>query len=284
MEDKRIARVFPRKTKATPDDALAFTSVPPRDGIGDIDEVHISVAFTYDLPKAEQLAEAWRSLGVPVLVGGPAFNHPGGDFVPGMYLKKGYVITSRGCPNRCWFCSVPMREGGVLRELPVTEGHIVLDDNLLACSDQHIREVFEMLKRQEEKPVFTGGLEAKLLLPWHVDLLREAKTKRMYFAYDTPDDYEPLVAAGKLLREGGITKASHRAACYVLIGYPGDTMEKAEKRLLDTWEAGFIPFAMLYRDKDGQTNPEWRKFQRVWVRPEIICSRLKTGEIQANEN
>ena len=158
-----------------------------------------------------------------------------------------------------------------------------MDDNLLACSEQHIRDVFDMLKQQEEKPVFTGGLEAKLLLPWHVDLLRETKTKRMYFAYDTPDDYEPLVAAGKLLREGGITKASHRAACYVLIGYPGDTMEKAEKRLLDTWAAGFVPFAMLYRDKDGQTNPDWRKFQRVWVRPEIICSRLKNGDIQATE-
>ena len=64
------------------------------------------------------------NLGVPVHMGGPAFNMPGGDFVPGMYLKKGYVITSRGCPNRCWFCSVPRREGGRLRELPITEGNI----------------------------------------------------------------------------------------------------------------------------------------------------------------
>ena len=69
--------------------------------------------------------------------------------MPGMYLKKGYVITSRGCPNRCWFCSVPRREGGRLRELPITEGNIVLDDNLLACSRQHIEAVFEMLGRQE---------------------------------------------------------------------------------------------------------------------------------------
>lgn len=269
--------MFPRRTKATPDDDLAFTSAPPKAGLPDIDEVHVSVAFTYDLPKAYTLAEKWMKSGVPVHMGGPAFNNPGGDFVPGMYLKKGYVITSRGCPNRCWFCSVPAREGGVLRELPITEGHIILDDNLLACSEKHIRDVFDMLKRQTEKPIFTGGLEAKLLRPWHVDLLREVKTRRMYFAYDTPDDYEPLVAAGRLLQEGGISRASHRAVCYVLIGYPSDTMEKAEKRLLDTWAAGFLPFAMLYRDKDGQTDPEWRKFQRIWVRPEIICSRLKEG-------
>jgi hypothetical protein len=33
----------------------------------------------------------------PVKVGGPAFSAPGGDFIPGRYMKRGYVITSRGC-------------------------------------------------------------------------------------------------------------------------------------------------------------------------------------------
>ena len=275
MNEKRIARVFPRRTRATPDDELAFTSEPPRTGLPDIDEVHVSVTFTYDMDKANDLAEAWNRLGIPVRMGGPAFHEPGGDFVPGMYLKKGYVITSRGCPNRCWFCTVPVREGGKLRELPITEGYNVLDDNLLACSEAHIRAVFDMLKHQEERPMFTGGLEAKRLRPWHVNLLREARTKRMYFAFDTPDDYEPLVEAGRMLREGGITKASHIAVCYVLIGYPGDTMDAAEKRLHDTWAAGFLPFAMLYRNTRGEVDVDWRKFQRLWVRPEIICSRLK---------
>ena len=54
-----------------------------------------------------------------------------------------------------------------------------------------------------------------------------------------------------LLRSEGVTQTSHRAACYVLIGYPGDTMDAAEKRLLDTYRAGFWPFAMLYRDASG---------------------------------
>ena len=81
--------------------------------------------------------------------------------------------------------------------------------------------------------------------------------------------------AGRLLREGGFSKASHVAVCYVLIGYPGDTMDAAQKRLLDTWNAGFLPFAMLYRDKSGNADSAWRKFQRLWVRPEIICSRMK---------
>ena len=148
--DKKIIRVFPRKTNATPDDENVRIATTP--GFFDeADEVHISVAFTWDLAWAEWAAKQWRQV-APVSIGGPALNEPGGDFIPGMYLKKGYVITSRGCPNRCWFCSVPHREGFALRELPITDGWIVTDDNLLACSDQHILGVFEMLKRQPHRP------------------------------------------------------------------------------------------------------------------------------------
>ncbi|MDR1131268.1 MAG: hypothetical protein LBL15_02485, partial [Oscillospiraceae bacterium] len=72
-----------------------------------------------------------------------------------------------------------------------------------------------------------------------------------------------------------ITKASHRAACYVLIGYRGDTMDAADARMRAAWEAGFVPYAMLYRDRAGAVKADWRRFQRAWVRPEIVLCRLK---------
>jgi hypothetical protein len=279
-----LARVFPRRTAATPDDAFAFISPPPKGLLNDlhsgkqsIDKVHVSVTFTYDMEKAEQLAEAWVKTGLPVKLGGAAMGEPGGEFVPGRYLKHGYTITSRGCPNRCPYCSVPAREGYALRELPVKDGFNIVDDNLLACSEGHIREVFEMLKQQAEKPIFTGGLEAKLLQPWHVELLRESKTRRMYFSYDDKYSYEPLVHAGKLLRDSGFTKASQTARCYVLIGYDGDTMDNAEKRLRQAWDAGFFPFAMLFRDEKGEVQQDWQRFQRLWARPQIIHEKLKEG-------
>ena len=197
--------------------------------------------------------------------------------MPGRYLRKGLVITSRGCDNACKFCTVPAREG-TLRELPITEGWNVCDSNILGCSETHIRAVFEMLKNQPEKPIFTGGFEARLLKSWHVELLRSVKARRMYFAYDTEyADYDALVQAGKLLREGGISKASHVAKCYVLVGYDGDTFEKAEKRLRAAWAAGFFPMAMLYRDKTGEVSQDWKQFQREWVRPQIVYHKLREG-------
>jgi hypothetical protein len=273
---RRIARIFPRKTKATPEDSLAFVGMPKIEQLEGADEVHISVAFTYDKPKAENMAAALIKRGFSVTVGGAAYDDAGGEFTPGLYVKKGIVMTSRGCDNNCWFCLVPRREGKI-RELKINNGFNITDSNLLQCSDEHIRAVFDMLKRQPERPVFTGGLEARRLKSWHVELLRESRTKRLYCAYDTPDDYDALVQAGKLLRDGGITKASHIAKAYVLTGYPGDTFEKAEKRLRDTWEAGFFPFSMLYRAEKGETNKEWRKFTRLWARPQITYKLLKEG-------
>jgi hypothetical protein len=263
----KVLRVFPRRTAATPDDDLVRVGVGP--GLFDeADRVEISHTFSWDAPMVDWLYSQWRHV-APTEIGGPATLTPGGDFVPGRYVKRGYVITSRGCPNRnCNHCDVPQREGS-LRELPITEGHNVLDDNLLACSEAHIRAVFAMLKTQR-KVEFTGGLEAARLKPWHVDLLREVKPKQMFFAYDDPFDLEPLRQAGKMLLDAGFTTASHALRAYVLGGYTGDTIDAAGVRMAETLDAGFTPMAMVYRGKDGKRGREWIPWARQWIRPHII--------------
>ena len=265
----RVIRVFPRRTRATPDDALVRICCPP--GMFDeADEVHISVAFTWDLPLVAKLEKSWRQV-APVKIGGPALNEPGGDFTPGRYVKQGYVLTSRGCPNRCWFCQVWRREGATIRELPITEGWNLLDDNLLACSEQHQKAVFAMLADQKGHRIeFTGGLEAARLQAWHVDELRMLRPKQMFFAYDTPDDLLPLQRAGQMLLDAGFTTSSHALRAYVLVGFPKDTKEKAEQRMKETMTAGFLPMAMLYRDHRGDRDPAWMRWARQWARPAII--------------
>jgi hypothetical protein len=273
-----IARVFPRRTNATPVDDYAFVGEPPLFMPEDIDEAHVSVAFTWDLPEAERLARAWSRV-APVKVGGPATGMRGEEFVPGRYVKPGYVVTSRGCPNACFFCSVPQREGRVVRELPVVQGHNVLDDNLLACSALHFERVTAMLAEQKERALFTGGLEAKRLSRMHVAALKGLRPKRMFFAYDTPDDLPPLENAMGLFREAGYGSRNN-LHCYVLVGYPGDTMLAAEARLNTVVRLGMCPMAMLYRDATGKTMPEWRRFQRAWARPAAIFGRRDMGYLR----
>jgi hypothetical protein len=278
MSEPRIIRVFPRRVpSATPDDALTVCGRGP-EVLDYADEVHVSVTFEWDIPKAHELAEAWQCV-APVRIGGPATGEPGGTFVPGRYLRHGYVITSRGCPNRCWFCSVWLREGETVRELPIVDGWNVLDDNLLACSDAHIRAVFAMLKRVKRarhvRAQFTGGLEAARLKAWHVTALRELRPKQMFFAYDTPDDLAPLRDAGSMLLASGFTRRSHTLRCYVLCGWPKDRLEEANRRMVEAQEAGFTPMAMLMRDKHGHKPDGWAGFAKHWARPAIIHAANK---------
>lgn len=272
---KRIARVFPRRTNMSPTDDLAFFGPPTIETMAmDIEEVHISVTFTWELEKADDLYEAWQLLGVPVEVGGPAFDDRMGDFVPGMYLKPGMTITSRGCTKDCWFCSVPRCAHGVIRELPIQDGWNILDDNILGTGERHFQEVIEMLSRQPERAVFSGGLEPALLQPWQAELLRSINPKTMYTAYDTKDDYEALREMARILWEAGFSQKSHQVKCYALCGYEGDSFEEAQKRMEQIMELGFLPFAMLFRDESGKTDEEWRKFQREWANPVIVGSKF----------
>lgn len=274
---KRIIRIFPRRTEATPIDDLVRINCAPT-LFDEADEVHVSVAFSWDLERAEKLAAAWRPV-APVLIGGPATGDMGGEFVPGMYLKHGYTITSRGCPNTCWFCC---EAGKAIKQIQIREGVNHVTGNLLACSDEHIRAVLDSAKRAKKtfrQPLqFTGGLEAKRMIekPWFVDALRELRPKQVFFAYDTPDDLEPLQRAGEMLRASGWTTAAHGLRSYVLCGWPKDTKEAAERRVLETIYAGFLPMAMAYRGKNGNKAAGWGQWQRERARAAIIAKEYDT--------
>jgi hypothetical protein len=275
MTTPRIIRVFPRRTKATPDDALAYCGPPDR--LAEADEVHVSVTFTYDKAYAEHLAEEWKHV-APVKIGGVAYGDRGAEFVPGRYIRPGFVFTSRGCPRRCWFCSVWKRDP-VPRLLPIVDGWNILDDNLLACPRDHVEAVFAMLRRQGRRIEFTGGLEALSLQDYQVELLASLRPRpTMFFAYDPGDEFETLRSAASRLLDAGFTRESHRMRVYVLIGYPKDTFAAAEQRLQQMLSVGFTPMAMLWRPETPSQMkyaPEdsWRAFQRPWARPGIIHAR-----------
>lgn len=271
----RLIRVFPRKTKATPDDDLVRFGPPGM--FDEADEVHVSVTFTYDIPIAEELAEQWRNV-APVKVGGVAYGDSSLEFIPGRYIKPGYTITTRGCPRRCWFCGV-WKKWPTVNILPIHDGWNILDDNLLAAPQSHVEAVFEMLRRQKRRVEFTGGLEALSLQDYQVNLLANLKPRpNMFFAYDPQDKFETLEFAARRLLAAGFTRNSHRLRSYCMIGYPKDTFDLAEERLQALVSVGFTPFAMLWKpDHPSQEKhtpgPEWRAFQRRWARPAIIHAR-----------
>ena len=72
-----------------------------------------------------------------------------GEFGPGCFLHNSITIIRRGCIRKCPWCHVPAREGRIRELEHITPGHIVQDNNLLACSKSHINKVFEHASRSE---------------------------------------------------------------------------------------------------------------------------------------
>ena len=260
-----IARVFPTRTALTPTDADAFTGPPPM-GLDPPERVMVSVTFTWDMPRARFLADQWRTVCQDVQVGGPAFDDPGGEFTPGMFVRPGVVITSRGCPRRCPFCFVPAREGNI-RLLAIKSGWDVQDNNLLACPRSHIEAVLAMLAGRRHAARFGGGLDARMVRPWFIRALAGLRIDRLFTAFDQPDQGEPVERFIRQLH--GVGLRQRQIMVYMVLGLRGDTPDNADRRAHHIFDLGAVPFVQWVRDA-GRRLPipqHWKAVVRKWSRP-----------------
>ena len=267
----RIIRVFPIRTTYTPNDELAFVGFPPFFRPGSrTTPVHVSVLFKWLRPLAEKIAATWRDHYDSVSLGGPAYGDYGDDFTPGLYIKHGCTITSRGCVKHCGWCPEKDRP---LRELPIRPGWIVQDSNLLACSERHVRAVFDMLREQKRAIRFPGGLDKHFLRPWHRELFDSILIDELWFACDLTSDLPALEKAARILDGISIEKLR----CYTMVGYDDvpETVEQAEKRMERVLEIGFLPFCQLYKPDDYEKtySEEWKLLRRKWARPAAYRKR-----------
>lgn len=265
----RIIRVFPRQTSMTPRDELAFVGDPPlmffRPHPDQVDEVHVSVAFTWDIPEAQRLAASWSQYYDVVRIGGPALSSPCDSFEPGVYIQHGVTFTTRGCNCRCPWCLVGTHEGYFMEIQHFAPGYIIQDNNILQASHDHLDRVFNMLRQQRKGATFSGGLQASLVNDWVVEELRSLRIAQIFLAADTKEALRPLEDALKKLAALGRQKLR----VYTMLAYNGETISDAEERLEKVWELGGMPFAQLYQPPDQfiKYSKQWKQIARKWSRP-----------------
>lgn len=272
----RILRVFPKRTSYTPLDDLAFVGMPSMQCfIPEHDEIHISCVFTWDMDECEDLAYQWEGVtNKPVKIGGPAYHSPTEEFTPGLYVKAGIIFTSRGCNNNCPWCGVRQMEGK-LRELPITQGNIIQDNNFLQCSRQHKDKVFDMLRSQRGIS-FRGGLETDLIDDHFISNITSLRIAELWLACDTDAALPRLKVACKKLTDAGYNR--HHIKCYSLIG---KDMEAEEQRNREIYRAGAMPFSQLLRDfsrKKTEYSADWKAFERMWQRPAATVAHMREVE------
>lgn len=244
------------------------------------DIIHLSVPFTWLLPRARERCLELRQQGYRVRAGGPAVillpdylrdvAELGGEVDALPRHNPDATMTSRGCIRHCRFCAVPRIEGE-LRELPTWEPRpIVCDNNLLACSTAHFDKVVDSLKPLSGID-FNQGLDARLLSRHHADRLGELDCI-VRLAWDHISTGNAFMTAYETLRKAKIPK--YRLQVLVLIGYD-DTPEDAWFRLRTIFNLGLVPNPMRYNALDSlkrnsYVGPRWtddllRIYMQYWA-------------------
>ncbi|MDD5196384.1 MAG: radical SAM protein [Candidatus Omnitrophica bacterium] len=194
-----------------------------------------------------------------------------------------HMLTSRGCPFFCNFCSLPAIHNGryrlhsvarVLEELELVSGfkkncRVMLHDDFLSAADKRMRELCEGIIKK--------GIKLKWSIRSRVDtvdldtlkLMRSSGCEEIFYGIESGSrailqsmnkrfNIEDAKNAFSLTKKSGI-----KAICYIIVGYPGEnhgTVKDTQKLLFSLAPdkiyfslAGIFPGTTLYQQsiKDG---------------------------------
>lgn len=164
------------------------------------------------------------------------------------------LISSRGCPNQCAFCSSTIHWGNRYRYRST--------ENVLAEID-HLKKDFDVreLKFQDDnltlppwraRQLFQGMIDRKLVMPWNtpnglpiwsldeelIKLMKKSGCYEFTLAVESGDPWvleniaqkplklEKAVEVARLARKYGITTVG-----YFIIGFPGETMDQVRRTI-----------------------------------------------------
>lgn len=236
------------------------------------DLVYISTLFTWRLREVRGLAASFAPF-ADVRIGGSGWDlalrlPPDVDAMPNDYdlydIDYGMGYSSRGCIRRCAFCPVPKAEGHIREASAIGDllnprsNKLMLLDNNYFASDW--RPKLDEIERRGLVIDWPQGNDIRLITPeiaarlWRLAERRQISgdrftdPKRLHFAWDLPSNdarTEEVVAGVRMLTAAGFKPRYLRF--YVLIGFPGYSVEEELHRIEILHGLGIEPYVMVYR-------------------------------------
>lgn len=187
-----------------------------------------------------------------------------------MTRDTAYGFLSRGCQRGCKFCHVKTKEGGRsykvadLNEFWRDQKEIkLLDPNILACAET--LDLLQQLADSRARIDITQGLDARLLTPEKIEVIKKIKIKMIHFAWDRPQDEKYIVPKLKAFKEAtGIRERD--LTVYVLTNF-GSSLEEDLHRVYTIRDIGMTPYIMIYNKENA---PQKVKDLQRWVNNRTI--------------
>lgn len=201
---------------------------------------------------------------------------PDYSIYPQIDKKTAYGFLTRGCPNKCKWCVVPMKEGGIRPYRDVEEiaingrtNLILMDNNIIAC--EYGLEQIEKIVKNKYRVDFNQALDARLVTEDIAKLLAQVKwLSQIRFGCDTPKQINECEKAMTL-----IDKYRGKPKQYLLYTMIGSDINEAYTRLSYFRNNKRVRIvAQPYRDFNNplQVIPQWQKDLARWaMRREIYA-------------
>lgn len=211
-----------------------------------------------------------------------------------------YGFLTRGCPNKCFWCVVPRKEGAIRPYWDVDKvanGRkklVLMDNNILAAGDYAIGQLDKIIERGYRID-FNQALDARLV---NKDFaMRLAKIKwihsRIRFGCDTTAQIQHCHRAMELIHSYGFRGEFF---LYTMIGGNNDFRECYER--INYWRDVLLayrqnhkgnavyPYAQPYRNPTKMTNeiPMWQKDMAGWCNKRMIFCAVPFKDFKPRKN
>lgn len=233
------------------------------------DKLYAACVFDWN----RQIAVKLANMGVEVGGSGYSFEKTLPNFIEEMYpdyelygiKDTAYGYLTRGCPRRCRFCIVGLKEGIKSEQVAmlnyfwhVQENIKLLDPNLLAYPQYGLK--LRELIASGAWVDFTQGLDIRLMTDTAAGLINDIRLKSLHFAWDNPDD---KYTQSQLKKYAGYFKIykGHLPTVYVLTNF-NSTIEQDLYRAYALRDMGYDPYVMIY---DKQNAPQQVRYLQRWV-------------------
>lgn len=205
---------------------------------------------------------------------------PDYSIYPNIPSDTAYGFLTRGCPNKCRWCVVPIKEPGGVRpymdidELAI-EGRkkfVLMDNNFLASGDYAVEQFNKIIERGYQIDLNQAN-DARIVTDEFAELMAKVKWihRRIRFGCDTQAQ---IGACEKAIDK--LVKYGFKGEIFLYTMLSGDFEECFErvnhwrqrsKEARKNHQQDFIPYAQPYRDPNNPHRPvpQWQKDLASWV-------------------